>query len=149
MKIYLAAPMLGVRDALPTVRRVAEALEAAGHEILTRHVLDDVLDIARGMTPGEVYERDVKLMEEADVCVAEISYPSLGVGFEIAYALLRGKPVIALCRRDRLEKTSALIRGIHGLRFKIIPYSTASEAVELLLGELEAAAGPATGHRFV
>jgi len=136
VKVYLAAPMLGVRKALPAVRTVAARLAGAGHEILTPHVLDDVLDVDRGLTPEEVYERDVALLEEADVVVAEVSYPSLGVGFEIAYALLRGKRVVALCEEGRLRETSALIRGIRDPNFKLITYRTAEEAAARLLEEL-------------
>lgn len=136
MRIYLAAPMLGVRRALRVVRRVASALEKAGHVILTPHVLDEVLDVEKGISPREVYERDVRLMEEAEVLVAEVSYPSLGVGFEIAYSLLRGKPVIALCDEERLVKTSALIRGVANPKFRLLTYGSAEEAVEKLLQEL-------------
>ncbi|MCD6357425.1 MAG: nucleoside 2-deoxyribosyltransferase [Thermoproteales archaeon] len=136
MKVYLAAPMLGVRRALGLVRRIAAALVEEGHVILTPHVLDDVLDVERGVSPREIYERDVRLMEEADVLVAEVSYPSLGVGFEIAYSLLRGKPVLALCEEGRLERASALIRGITHPGFRLLTYRTPEEAVEKLLREL-------------
>ncbi len=132
----MAAPMLGVRRALGLVRRIAAALVEEGHVILTPHVLDDVLDVERGVSPREIYERDVRLMEEADVLVAEVSYPSLGVGFEIAYSLLRGKPVLALCEEGRLERTSALIRGITHPGFRLLTYRTPEEAVEKLLREL-------------
>ncbi len=43
--------------------------------------------------------------------IAEISGPSLGVGFEIAYALFqKGIPVLALVSSD-VEKISAMITG--------------------------------------
>jgi len=135
--VYLAAPMLGVREALPAVRFIAARLAERGHEILTPHVLEDVLDVEKGVAPEEVYRRDVRLLEEADVVVAEISYPSLGVGFEVAYALLRGKRVIALCREDRLHRTSALIRGIQHPNFTLIVYRDEADAAERLLRELE------------
>ncbi|RLF02763.1 MAG: hypothetical protein DRK00_09585, partial [Thermoprotei archaeon] len=85
MYVYLAAPMLGDRSALNFVRLLAKTLEEKGYHVITPHVIEEVLDIERGLTPREIFERDVKLMEEADVLVAEVSYPSLGVGFEIAY----------------------------------------------------------------
>ncbi|MCX8180017.1 MAG: nucleoside 2-deoxyribosyltransferase [Thermofilaceae archaeon] len=137
MKVYLAAPMLGVRKALGTVKALAKALTEEGYMLLTPHVIDEVLDVERGMSPEEVYERDVRLLEEADVLVAEVSYPSLGVGFEIAYALLKGKRVLALCHKRRLGKTSALIRGIRDDRFKLLTYDDSNDAVQKLLSELE------------
>ena len=136
MRVYLAAPMLGVRDALPTVRAIAAKLAEEKHEILTPHVIEDTSDVDRGLRPEDIYERDVRLLEASDVVVAEISYPSLGVGFEIAYALLRGKKVVALCEEERLEKTSALIRGIKQPNFKLIVYRNSEEATRKLIDEL-------------
>ncbi|MEM0119471.1 MAG: nucleoside 2-deoxyribosyltransferase [Thermofilaceae archaeon] len=136
MRIYLAAPMKGVRAALDTVRAIYAALREIGCEVLTPHVVDEVLDVERGLTPEEVYERDVKLLEEADALVAEVSYPSLGVGFEIAYALLKGKRVIALCLESRLAETSALIRGIRSPNFKFVNYSGIEDAIGKLIDEL-------------
>ncbi|MEM2475177.1 MAG: hypothetical protein QW407_04565, partial [Thermofilaceae archaeon] len=74
--------------------------------------------------------------EEADALVAEVSYPSLGVGFEIAYALLKGKRVIALCLESRLAETSALIRGIRSPNFKLVNYSGVEDAIGKLIDEL-------------
>lgn len=139
MKIYLACAMLGVRTsaALTLMREVAAMLTGMGHTILTPHVLDDVLDVDRGLSPEEVYRRDTALLEEADALVAEVSYPSLGVGFEIAYALLKGKKVYALCEEERFSRTSALIRGIQHPNFKLLVYRDAEDAKAKLARELE------------
>ena len=139
MKVYLAAPMLGERThaVVALMREVAAMLARMGHAVLTPHVLDDVLDVDRGVTPEEVYSRDTALLEEADVLVAEVSYPSLGVGFEIAYALLKGKAVIALCKESRLSRTSALIRGIQHPNFKLLVYRDPEDAEAKLALELE------------
>jgi len=139
VKVYLAAPMLGERPRamLDLVREIAATLVGMGHVILTPHVLDDVLDVDRGSTPEEIYRRDAALLEEADVLVAEVSYPSLGVGFEIAYALLKGKRVIALCEEARLSRTSALIRGIQHPNFKLLVYRDSEDAEAKLALELE------------
>jgi nucleoside 2-deoxyribosyltransferase len=128
-KIYLAAPMRGDRSALNNVKQICGMLEEHGHVVLTKHVAEDVLDIDRGMTPKEIFERDIKLLEEADFLVAEVSYPSLGVGFEIAYFLLKGKEVIALALEDRVNNVSAMIRGITWPNFHFIPYTAPEDAV--------------------
>lgn len=135
----MAAPMLGERTAtvLALVREVAAWLTGMGHTILTPHVLDDVLDVDRGVTPEEIYRRDTALLEKAEVLVAEVSYPSLGVGFEIAYALLKGKRVIALCEESRLSRTSALIRGIQHPNFRLLAYRDPKDLEAKLALELE------------
>ncbi|HFC49400.1 MAG TPA: hypothetical protein ENJ59_01560 [Thermofilum sp.] len=54
------------------------------------------------------------------------------MGFEIAYALLRGKKVIAYCSAERGERTSALIRGISWPVVKFITYFSPVELLEKL-----------------
>ena len=139
MKVYLAAPMLGERThaVVALMRRIAALLVRRGHAVLTPHVLDDVLDVDRGVTPEEIYRRDTALLEEAEVLVAEVSHPSLGVGFEIAYALLKGKKVIALCEESRLSRTSALIRGIQHPNFRLLAYRDPKDLEAKLALELE------------
>jgi len=132
MKVYLAAPMAGVRSNLEINKKVYAFLVKLGHEVLTEHVVRDRLDVELGLSPKEIFERDVKLLDACDVVVADASYPSLGVGFEIAYALLKGKKVIAYCSAERVEKTSALIRGISWPIFKFITYSSPVELLEKL-----------------
>ncbi len=135
--IYFAAAMRGDRSNLADNKKVVKGLKERGYEILTEWVVDDILDIERGATPEEVFERDIEKLDECDVLVADVSYPSLGVGFEIAYTLLKGKPVIAFCREDRLEKTSALIRGIRWSNFKLIVYRDVHELLEILDSEIK------------
>ncbi|MCC6003385.1 MAG: nucleoside 2-deoxyribosyltransferase [Thermofilum sp.] len=132
VKVYFAAPMRGDRSALGSVKRICAALEELGCTVLTKHVAEEILDIDRGMTPEEIFARDIKLMEEADILVAEVSYPSLGVGFEIAYSLLRGKKVIALALKDRLPQVSAMIRGITWSNFRLVPYTDPGDALQKL-----------------
>lgn len=131
-KIYFAAPMRGIRGALNESRELLKKLEERGHIVLTKHVVEEVLDTDRGMSHREVFERDIRLLDEADLLVAEVSYPSLGVGFEISYALLKGKTVVALVRKDRVDSLSSLIRGITWSNFHLIEYSDVGEAVDKL-----------------
>lgn len=131
-KIYLAAPMLGDRRALETVREIINGLRRKGHVILTEHVAEEVLDIERGLSPREIFERDVRLLDEAELLVAEVSYPSLGVGFEIAYFLLKGKPALAFAKENRENKVSAMIRGITWENFRFYTYQTWEDVVDLV-----------------
>ncbi|MEM4639284.1 MAG: nucleoside 2-deoxyribosyltransferase [Thermofilum sp.] len=131
-RIYLAAPMRGVRLALNHVRELARLLEEMNHRVLTKHVTEEELDVDRGLTPREIFERDVQLLEEADVMIAEVSHPSLGVGFELAYFLLKGKPAAALVLEECRASLSALIEGITWPNFHLITYRSPKEAIEKL-----------------
>ena len=136
MKLYLAAPMAGDRSNLDVNREVYDFLVGLGYEVLTEHVVKERLDVEQGLSPREVFERDIGLLDACDVVVADVSYPSLGVGFEIAYALLRGKRVIAYCSSERYEKTSALVRGISWQSFRLIAYNSETELLKRLEGLL-------------
>lgn len=136
VKVYYAAAMLGDRSNLRDNKLIFEALRKAGFDVLTEHVVEEVLDIYRGLTPREIFERDIKLLEESDVVVADISYPSLGVGFEIAYGLLKNRKVIAICREDRLAVTSALIRGITWNNFHLLTYTDPGDVVKKIMSTL-------------
>jgi nucleoside 2-deoxyribosyltransferase len=59
--------------------------------------------------PRLVYARDVRWLDDAQALIAEVSTPSHGVGYEIAYALLRGKPV--LCLHQAGARVSKMLLG--------------------------------------
>lgn len=130
MKIYYAAAMLGDRSNFHNNKIIINELKKYGFTILTEFILGDIeVDVP----PVEIYRRDINLLRESDILIADISYPSLGVGFEIAYALNLNKKVIALCRKDRIENTSRLILGIDDKNFQIIMYENPFKAVKKIL----------------
>jgi hypothetical protein len=64
-----------------------------------------------GIGDEYIYGRDMHWLEEADALVAEVSAPSLGVGYEISCALhARGIPVLCLVHAD-VNFHSAKISG--------------------------------------
>jgi nucleoside 2-deoxyribosyltransferase len=58
------------------------------------------MELEKVVDPVEVYQRDIAWIQACDVVIAEVSTPSHGVGYEIAYALSLGKPVLCCYRRD-------------------------------------------------
>lgn len=50
-------------------------------------------------------------VRESDVVVAEVSTPSLGVGYEIGQAQALGKPVLCLFRPQEGKRLSAMLSG--------------------------------------
>ncbi len=58
-----------------------------------------------------VFQRDMAWIDQADVFVAEVTNPSFGVGYEIAQAEQRGKPVLCLFRPGDIRRLSAMIAG--------------------------------------
>lgn len=116
MRIYLACTVRGNRDALAAARALCARLEANGHEILTKHLLDDDVDTQEAsLDERAVFERDIRWLTSCDALVAEASGSSYGVGFEVGYVLGRapetGQRVYLLYRADRQGAISRLIPG--------------------------------------
>ena len=54
--------------------------------------------VEKNLTDVEILERDMEWLSKCHVVVAEVTQPSLGVGFEIARAITINKPVLCLFR---------------------------------------------------
>jgi nucleoside 2-deoxyribosyltransferase len=111
MKIYFAGAIRGGRDDAKLYLDIIKHLQQFG-EVLTEHVADKDLT-ADGEKKDESYihDRDMAWLCEADVVVAEVTVPSLGVGYEIRAALEMGKPVLCLFRPGERRSLSAMVRG--------------------------------------
>lgn len=97
MKIYFGGSIAGGRQFLETYQKIVSYLKSAGHEVLTEHVVHpDVLELEKKFTPQQIYSRDIQWLQQCDCLIAEVSNPSLGVGYEICYALRIDKPVLCL-----------------------------------------------------
>ncbi len=60
-------------------------------------------------TDREIYEKDISDLDESDIVVAEVSNPSLGVGYMISLAVTKKIPIITF--RKEGTKLSAMING--------------------------------------
>ncbi|GCC19485.1 hypothetical protein chiPu_0018397, partial [Chiloscyllium punctatum] len=87
-----------------------------------------------GVKSGDKYihDRDMKWLQEADVIVAEVTQPSLGVGYEIGRAVAMNKKILCLFRTSSKYILSAMIQGAeNGTNFQVKDYS--EEEVETIL----------------
>lgn len=82
------------------------------------------------LSDRDIFSRDVNLLAESDILIAEVSNSSLGVGFEIGWSLkIVDLPV--LCLASMYSTTvSAMIIGCPYLSFRW--YDTETEALELI-----------------
>jgi hypothetical protein len=60
---------------------------------------------------GDIWSNDMRWIGEADVVIAEVTNPSLGVGYEIARAERMNKPILCLFRPSSGRSLSAMIAG--------------------------------------
>lgn len=130
MNIYFACSITGGRELESTYQQIVAALTADGHEIPTSHLAQsEVIENERELSPQYVYERDVNWIKNCDVLIAEVSVPSHGVGYEIAFALGIGKPV--LCIHELGRKVSKMITGNPDPAIIIKSYENLQEASSL------------------
>lgn len=126
MNIYFSGSIAGGRDNLPIYQHIVSRLKARGITVPSAHVADPaVLEHESALSPQAVYRRDVAWVETSDAMIAEVSTPSLGVGYEIAHALHLGKPVLCLYRRGLLM--SKMITGNTAPTLTVATYADQAE----------------------
>ena len=125
LKIYFAGSIRGGRVDAALYRRVIQYLQRE-HRVLTEPVGDLKLSALEQGRDGDaaIYDQDTAWLRESDVLIAECTCPSLGVGYELAYAEHLGKPCYIFYDRTKTQ-LSAMLTG--DPYFHIIPYSEERE----------------------
>ena len=124
MRIYFAASIRGGRDDEQLYDVLIKELARFG-TVLTEHIAHPN-DVEPGKTDRAIYERDMGWLREADVVVAEVTTPSLGVGYELASAQQLGKRILCLFRTSSGRSLSAMISGAEEL--EVVEYDNLEEA---------------------
>ncbi len=123
MKIYLSGAIRGGRELQANYEAIHDYLQSNGHKVLTHHVASpNVIEIENSMSDTEIYAQDIIWLQECDTVIAEVSLPSLGVGYEIAYALSLNKPVLGVYEENRV--VSAMISGNTSKNLALHSYKT-------------------------
>ena len=115
MKIYFAGAIRGGRDDLALYSEIIGLLAQYGR-VLTEHVGSPELTGAGEVDDDrEIHDRDLAWLKEAEYLVAEVTTPSLGVGYEIGKASEWGTPTLCLYRPLPGRALSAMIAGCPGV----------------------------------
>ena len=136
LKIYFAGSIRGGREDRQKYLKIIKHLQKYGR-VLTEHVgSSDISQKGENyLSEQYIYQRDIKWLIASDVIVAEVSNPSLGVGYEIAYAENVGKKIFCLYNKNSKKKLSAMISGNSDI--KIEKYSQLSEGLKAVDGFFE------------
>jgi nucleoside 2-deoxyribosyltransferase len=111
MKVYFACSIKGGGDTSNYIT-ILEAIKHAGGDVLSEIFVHDAINLGGSPLPADqIYTRDIAMIEAADVVIAEVSNPSLGVGYELAYAEKLGRPILCLFNKDSGGSLSAMING--------------------------------------
>jgi 2'-deoxynucleoside 5'-phosphate N-hydrolase len=131
MKIYFAGSIRGGRTDASVYQSLIECLSAFG-EVMTEHVGDASLSAIGDDGPNDryIFIRDMAWLLASDVLIAEVSIPSLGVGYELGCAAALKKPVLCLYKSNAERPLSAMIAGSPDIKTAV--YSSIDEAKKLL-----------------
>lgn len=132
--VYFAISISGGRDNLETGKEIVKLLkEKFNFEVLSEHVVkDDAWKYDSQFPTQHVFERDMKWIEESVCLIAEVSSPSLGVGYEISHALNLKKPVLCLVKKDVDDKLSKIIRGNTSTYIRVVSYKNIKDIESII-----------------
>lgn len=99
MLAYFTASIVGKKYHIDKYRRIVELLKSKEVNVVDEHILNvSEKDIQLQSREKRLafHEQLEEWVNSADFLVAETSFPSISVGYEISMALDRGKPVLIL-----------------------------------------------------
>ena len=139
MKVYFAGSIRGGREDQQKYFELIEFLSTHA-EVLTEHIgLESLGDSGEtDLDDDAIYERDLEWLSSADAVVAEVTTPSLGVGYEIGIAEKLGKPVLCLFDENQTGfRLSAMLSGNSKVQtFKYHALGQAKKKITDFIGSL-------------
>ena len=129
-KIYFAGSIRGGRVDAALYRRIIEFIQQTD-TVLTEHVGSSKLNLTeQGRSKDAIiYDQDTAWLRECDILIGECTCPSLGVGYELAYAEKYNKPCHIFYDKTKTQ-LSAMLTG--NPYFHIHPYETEKEIYAVL-----------------
>lgn len=130
MKIYFAGSIRGGRDDKDLYNSIIDALKNFG-TVLTEHIGDkDLTTSGEQLSDTVIFERDMNWIKESDAVIAEVTTPSLGVGYELGQAQALQKPILCLYRHIDGKRLSAMISGNSYIETAV--YSNIDNAAQII-----------------
>jgi len=141
MKAYFTASIAGKKYQLDNYHAVINYLESKGVEVVSDHIMQATESKIRMETKDERIKFQKTLeswINDCDLMVVEASFPSISVGYEIALALHRMKPVLVLYTED----PPSLINNNEEDKLVVEQYSPSSlhETIDSFLNYIRGAA---------
>ena len=117
MKIYFSGSIRGGRNDAELYKKIINYLKNFG-TVLTEHIGDGSLSLdgQSERTDKDIHNQDMKFLYEANILIAEVTNPSLGVGYEIGRAIEHKKEIICLYRMNSNNRLSAMIAGSKNIK---------------------------------
>lgn len=123
MKIYFTASVRGKSRFVENYEKIVEFLKKEGYKVSADHIFRSNKEILSKQSDDEVegiHKSLLTEMKKSDLVVAEVSFASVSVGYEITEALEAGKPVLVMFVSGN---TPNLLRGKEDDKLQLIEYT--------------------------
>ena len=129
-KVYFAGSIRAGRTDAGLYQRMIAYIQQTDR-VLTEHVGHPELNLLERGRENDalIYEQDTAWLRESDLLIGECTSPSLGVGYELAYAEKLSVPCHIFYDRTKTQ-LSAMLTG--NAYFHLYPYEDESEIYPLL-----------------
>lgn len=121
MIIYCAGPIKGNTAYQDNYSEIVRIVESMGHTALSEKSSKFSSTIL--LSDKQIYTRDIKWIDGSKIMIAEVSGPSLGVGFEVSYALFVKKIPVLAVYHDQAGQISSMITGCTNALLQVKKYS--------------------------
>jgi nucleoside 2-deoxyribosyltransferase len=130
MIIYCAGPIKGNTTYQDNYSEIVRIVESMGHTALSEKSSKFSSTIL--LSDKQIYTRDIKWIDGSKIVIAEVSGPSLGVGFEVSYALFVKKLPVLAVYHDQAGQISSMITGCTNPLLQIKKYSNIDDLTSII-----------------
>ena len=135
-KIYFCGSIRGAKAEDNLYKKIIDHMKNNGHTVLTEHIGDIKKNEKERKDDKDIYNQDMSFLTESDIVIAECTYPSIGVGYELRSAEILKIETHVFYDKKKTE-LSAMINGDE--YYNIHRYETLDELFKILdeiLGDL-------------
>jgi hypothetical protein len=106
MIVHFITTISSLEENIDSFRLVSQTVKAKGHTLARDWVEDAYENIKRGTEISEdkwqkFIEEDLSAIAKADVVIADITFDSTAIGYQVATAIQQKKPTLIIIRDDR------------------------------------------------
>ena len=130
MIIYCAGPIKGDATFQKFYLEIIDFVESEGHTPLAG--ISAEISSSNPLNDNQVYKRDLKWIDGSKMMIAEISGASLGVGFEIAYAIHHKKMPVLAVAHNTAKNVSVMITGCDSNLLTVAKFRDTEDLKEII-----------------
>lgn len=135
--VFLSIPVQGARLRNRTYEVLMDVLVKMDVLVLNPEVMNPPVPTeVKKYSPSSIHHHNIGLLQHAHLLIAEITAPSLGVGYEIAIASTIGIPILCLYQCSKEQRVSLMVRGAAGPQLRVLPYDKPSDLHRIVASAL-------------